>query len=59
MGLGFLDRLYIILVPRLLGEDGVPGFPGAPGPAPGGWTLCEDPRRMGKDVWMALEPEGV
>jgi diaminohydroxyphosphoribosylaminopyrimidine deaminase/5-amino-6-(5-phosphoribosylamino)uracil reductase len=57
MALGFLDRLYIILVPLFLGDEGVPGFPGTPTLTPGTWTLCEDPRRMGKDVWMVLEPE--
>jgi diaminohydroxyphosphoribosylaminopyrimidine deaminase/5-amino-6-(5-phosphoribosylamino)uracil reductase len=59
IGLGFLDRLYVILVPRFLGEEGVPGFPGGPTPSSVTWTLCEDPRRMGKDVWMVLEPERV
>jgi diaminohydroxyphosphoribosylaminopyrimidine deaminase/5-amino-6-(5-phosphoribosylamino)uracil reductase len=57
MGLGLLDRLYVILVPRLLGDEGVPGFPGAPTFGQGSWTFVEDPRRMGNDVWMVLEPE--
>jgi diaminohydroxyphosphoribosylaminopyrimidine deaminase/5-amino-6-(5-phosphoribosylamino)uracil reductase len=57
MGLGLLDRLYLILVPRLLGDEGVPGFPRAPTLEQGSWTFVEDPRRMGKDVWMVLEPE--
>jgi diaminohydroxyphosphoribosylaminopyrimidine deaminase/5-amino-6-(5-phosphoribosylamino)uracil reductase len=57
MTLGFLDRLYVILVPRFLGDEGVPGFPGASDLAPGSWVLAEEPRRLGKDVWMVLEPE--
>jgi len=52
---GVVDRLYLVQAPALLGEEGVPGFPGA---LPGRWRLGEPPRQLGEDLWTALEPDG-
>lgn len=52
---GVVDRLYLVHAPVLLGEGGVPGFPGA---LQGRWRLGEPPRRLGEDLWTALEPDG-
>ncbi|MSR22539.1 MAG: bifunctional diaminohydroxyphosphoribosylaminopyrimidine deaminase/5-amino-6-(5-phosphoribosylamino)uracil reductase RibD [Gemmatimonadetes bacterium] len=64
---GVVDRLYLVIAPRLLGGNGVPAFPvpaaGAAGKeAPRGvpwdrWRPGEAPRLLGSDLWVALEPE--
>ncbi len=62
---GWVDRLYLVLSPIFLGEHGVPAFPGVagmlgsgsgPDPAPFRWTLGEEPRQLGDDLWLALRP---
>lgn len=53
---GVVQRLYLLVAPVLLGEEGVAGFPGAaPGSDPG-WRLvaCE---RLGDDALLRLERE--
>lgn len=62
---GLVDRLYLTMAPRFIGADGVRAFPFAPGvgsgteepDGPWEWSLGEVPKRLGPDVWMALEPE--
>jgi riboflavin-specific deaminase-like protein len=59
VGAGLVDRLHLVVATRILGEGAVPAFPGlAPseGAVGGSWRLGEDPRRLGEDVWLALEP---
>lgn len=65
---GLVDRIYLILAPIFLGPGGVPGFPpevALPSavaepleddPVP--WEWAEEPRRIGSDLWMVLEPRG-
>ncbi|MEX2295649.1 MAG: bifunctional diaminohydroxyphosphoribosylaminopyrimidine deaminase/5-amino-6-(5-phosphoribosylamino)uracil reductase RibD [Gemmatimonadota bacterium] len=58
---GLVDRLYLALAPRFLGEEGVPAFPGLPSPPVAGaagaaWSFGEAPRRLGEDLWLALKP---
>jgi len=61
---GWLHRLYLVVVPDLLGAGGVPAFPelrfdGPQGEGRGSrWRLGEPARQLGRDLWMALEPEG-
>jgi len=45
---GLLDRLYLFVAPKVLGEDGVPGFP-RPGSIDG-WRAVTPPARFGDDV---------
>jgi len=65
---GLVDRLHLILAPTLVGTGGVAAFPW---PAPLGslnaacpdglrdWELIDEPRRIGKDTWITLEPGGA
>ena len=67
-----VDRLYLIVAPTLLGPTGVPAFDWVMSPPTpstprvegsvdrplGNWLLIEEPRRLGHDVWMVLEPMG-
>ena len=65
---GLVDRLHLILAPTLVGPGGVAAFPW---PAPLGslnaacpdglrdWELIDEPRRIGKDTWITLEPGGA
>ena len=57
---GLVDRLYLIVAPRLIGPEGVPALPLA---EPDGWPLKDweqigEPRRLGSDTWITLEPGG-
>ncbi len=54
LGLGVVDRVYLIIAPRFMGLTGVLAFPDAPATH---WGLGEEPRRFGDDVWMVLEPK--
>ena len=57
---GHVDRLYLLVTPRILGAEGVPAFPGRfPDAADEAWRWRpgEAPRLLGSDVWIALEPE--
>jgi len=45
---GLLDRLYLFMAPKLLGDIGVPAFPGR-GLA-GSWEMLAEPGRFGDDV---------
>ena len=57
---GHVDRLYLVVAPRILGAEGVPAFPGGfPDVADEAWRWRpgEAPRLLGSDVWIALEPE--
>lgn len=60
-----VDRLYLVVAPRLLGPAGAPAFSwGDQGsrasrtrearPA-GEWEWIEEPRRLGRDIWTVLE----
>ena len=70
LALGMVDRLYLIVAPKLIGSGGVPAFrwaddsQGAASSNDTGWRstvarwrLVEEPRMLGDDVWMVLEPE--
>ena len=68
---GLVDRLYLIVAPKLIGPEGVSAFQwvensGASAPPQfskdsGGpirdWMLGEEPRRLGEDLWMVMEPK--
>jgi riboflavin biosynthesis pyrimidine reductase len=61
LGEALVDRLYLALVPQILGPAGVPAFPGlpaeaAPIPQSHGWRFGEPPRQLGRDLWLALRP---
>lgn len=69
---GLVDRLYLIVAPKLIGPEGVSAFQWIEnsglsfppqvsehsGRPIGDWVLSEEPRRFGHDVWMVLEPRG-
>lgn len=57
---GLLDRLYLFVAPRVLGDDGVSAFPQAwsPDRGSGRWTAVAEPVSFGDDVlaiWDRLE----
>ena len=61
---GLVDRLYLIVAPRLIGPGGVPALPleEAPpqaGPLSPDWEQIREPRRVGDDTWITLEPVGA
>jgi len=61
---GLVDRLYLIVAPRLIGPEGVPALPLEKAPAPAGprssdWEQIGEPRRVGNDTWITLEPGGA
>jgi diaminohydroxyphosphoribosylaminopyrimidine deaminase/5-amino-6-(5-phosphoribosylamino)uracil reductase len=55
---GLAGRVYVVHAPRVLGPDGVPGFPG---PFPPGmweaWRPAFEPERLGRDVLTVYERE--
>lgn len=71
---GAVDRVHLLVVPRVLGPRGVPAFPqGDAGPTPGGagsvtggaapgpadaWTPVGPPAPLGPDVLLTYDREG-
>lgn len=53
IGSGVARRLYALIAPRILGDAGVPAFPGMPGALR--WSLAGEPRRCGDDVLLTLD----
>ncbi|MBT8336875.1 MAG: bifunctional diaminohydroxyphosphoribosylaminopyrimidine deaminase/5-amino-6-(5-phosphoribosylamino)uracil reductase RibD [Gemmatimonadetes bacterium] len=53
----FVRRLYWVVVPRLLGTEGVPAFPDVVGSDAAGvvWTPAEPARLRGPDTWITLD----
>jgi diaminohydroxyphosphoribosylaminopyrimidine deaminase/5-amino-6-(5-phosphoribosylamino)uracil reductase len=53
---GRARRLYLFLAPRILGDDGVPAYPGlAVTEAAAGWIPAAEPRRLGGDVLLVWD----
>ncbi|MCA9738037.1 MAG: bifunctional diaminohydroxyphosphoribosylaminopyrimidine deaminase/5-amino-6-(5-phosphoribosylamino)uracil reductase RibD [Gemmatimonadetes bacterium] len=52
---GRVDRLHLFLAPRFLGPLGTPAFGEAL--TPSGWRPVEEPRTLGRDLLLTLEPE--
>lgn len=53
------QRLHLFVAPRVLGPEGVPGFPGlADTAAAEGWSLTGAPTRFGDDVLLTLDRLG-
>ena len=50
-----VNRLHLLIAPRLLGEAGVPAFPGAPREDLEGWEPVTEPEGLGRDVHLTLE----
>jgi diaminohydroxyphosphoribosylaminopyrimidine deaminase/5-amino-6-(5-phosphoribosylamino)uracil reductase len=53
---GLVDRLYVFIAPRLLGEPGVPGFQGDRGRAAARWRTIER-LPLGEVTLLVLGPE--
>ena len=60
-----VDRLYLFVAPVVIGGDGVPAFPVAPGDWPEGgaalfpgWQPRLDPVRFGNDTLIVLDRGG-
>lgn len=54
---GLVDRLILIVAPRLLGTGLVPGLHEVAGDGAGTWRLARDPGRVGDDTWITLDRE--
>ena len=52
---GLVQRMYLFLAPRVLGDGGVPGFSGGFGAAGGGWALARAPQPLGGDVLLVYD----
>ena len=62
---GLVDRLYLFVAPVVVGGDGVPAFPAAPGSRPEevaapleGWQSRRGPERFGDDTLIVLDRGG-
>jgi diaminohydroxyphosphoribosylaminopyrimidine deaminase/5-amino-6-(5-phosphoribosylamino)uracil reductase len=52
---GRVDRMYLFIAPKLLGEPGVPALQGPRGEAPRDWTLLAR-RELGPVTLLVLSP---
>ena len=50
-----VERLHLFVAPTLLGEDGVPAFPGPRPAVAGAWDPAAPPRRHGPDVELVYD----
>ncbi|HEX9885708.1 MAG TPA: bifunctional diaminohydroxyphosphoribosylaminopyrimidine deaminase/5-amino-6-(5-phosphoribosylamino)uracil reductase RibD [Longimicrobiales bacterium] len=53
---GLVGRLYLLVAPRILGEGGVPAFPGRRGSLGVAWTPAHPPVSLGSDVLLTYDP---
>jgi diaminohydroxyphosphoribosylaminopyrimidine deaminase / 5-amino-6-(5-phosphoribosylamino)uracil reductase len=54
---GLVDRLILVVAPRLLGAGLVPGLHGIEEGRAGTWRLAREPERVGDDTWITLDRE--
>jgi diaminohydroxyphosphoribosylaminopyrimidine deaminase / 5-amino-6-(5-phosphoribosylamino)uracil reductase len=53
-----VDRMHLLVAPRVLGPRGVPAFPpGEAGEPPGGWVRTSAPVTLGADLLMTFDRE--
>ncbi len=54
LGEGLVQRLYLLVAPSFLGDEGVPAFTGVPPSEEGAWE-ASDRRGLGRDTLIVLE----